>query len=114
MSYKELENQIAAWAGLEQFAQQQQLDLKADKAKKKADKARRKARPPLYIPDAPVKHLLIVTLNVRKIEGCTLGDLVELEFPIGTISELDAEIKAKAMAKSEGYVWRGTVSIEPK
>lgn len=68
----------------------------------------------MYIPDRPVRHQLIVLLNVRKWDGHQMGDLIELEFPVNTISELEAEIEAKRQAKAEGYIWRGTVSIEPK
>lgn len=55
-----------------------------------------------------------VVLNVRKqLPGGTLGDLEEVEYKVPTFSETIAELDARKMAHAEGYVWRGTVSVEP-
>lgn len=120
MSYKDLERSIQL-AIAEQAAKAQAIAER--KLKKQLRTAHNRAvalvratnaeRGGLYVPDA-APHKLRVVLNVRKqLADGKLGELQEVVYTVPTFSETVAELDARNRAKTEGYVWRGTVSIEP-
>lgn len=110
MSFKDLELEIAQWveAGLYQAKMKREAE-----ARKEYERNKRK-RPPLYIPDRAPRYDTIVKLNVRRASEGNTGDLLTVSYTVDTISETQAEIEAKKLAKADGYMWRGTVSIKRK
>lgn len=109
MSYKDLEAEIARWANLEAFAAQQKAETEAHKAYLK-----RKAKWPVKHRPEPVCFQIEVTLNVRQKDEAGLGELTEAIYVVTTLSEVEAELQAKAQAKAAGFVWRGTVATKRK
>lgn len=114
MSYKDLEEQIRAWAELETFAHNQKVEAQKAKRIAKLAREKKKGRPPMFIPDRPVRYEIEVILNVRRVEEGMSGDLLEVAFTVPTISADEAEIQAKQQAKLAGFIWRGTVAVERK
>jgi hypothetical protein len=114
MSYKDLEKAIKREVDKRIANITRLADKKADKKRRSDFKKTKAKRPPMYRPDSPAYKLRVV-LNVRyqNADG-TLGDLEEKHYDISTISSAVAEVAARSEAKKDGYVWRGTVSIEPK
>lgn len=111
MSFKDLEKTISGWIEAQQADLRKRAEARAHKALKKAFRRAQKERPPMYKPDRPPNYRKIVVLNVRRISEGMHGELLEREYPVDTVSEQIAEFQAKALAKAEGFIWRGTVDI---
>lgn len=114
MSYKDLEKAIKREVDKRVAEINRLAEKKAAKKARSNFKKSKAKRPPMYRPDSPAYKLRVV-MNVRyqSADG-TLGDLEEKHYDISTISSEVAEMAVRAEAKKDGYVWRGTVSIEPK
>ena len=114
MSYKDLEKAIKREVDKRLAEITRLANKKAAKKTRRDFKTAKAKRPPMYRPDSPAFKLRVL-LNVRfqNADG-TLGDLDEKHYDISTISCAVAEVAARAEAKKDGYIWRGTVSIEPK
>ena len=112
MSFKDLESSISKALQEYREAEEKKAGKIAQKVARREERLRKESRPPLYRPDAPQRYIVKVVINARMKIGDTLGELVELEYLIPTLSTTVAELEAIKLAKDGGFVWRGTVSVD--
>lgn len=124
MSFKDLEEEIKAWADLEAYAKahkEASEELRrANKRHKKAHKDALKAGKVkgLLVPKKPAPTLerphrthKRVTLEVRHTAHRKHGELIEVTYPVSAQTDTLAEVEAIRLAAQDGFTYVGLVCI---